>query len=139
MPDKEPEEGGRVSKLSGISIKDFRVFATGSAGRGPEGGGEIGGGGLVEGRCGMAEVMVVVVVVDICRCVSMLQPSVAASRPQIFGDVLAPLVGVRIAGLLGTFTCSETPLVLPRRSSVVPHKAGRNVEQSIIVMPASDC
>lgn len=65
MPEMEPEESGRLSIASTVSPRDLRVLATGRAGSGPEGGGDMGGGGLFDGRWGMADVIVVVAVEDI--------------------------------------------------------------------------
>lgn len=55
MPVVEPEEEGRDTSASNGSTTDFLVFAIGRAGKGPEGGGATGGGGLERGRCGIAE------------------------------------------------------------------------------------
>lgn len=63
--DTEPLELGRDCDSSGVSGSGFLVFARGRAGKGPEGGGEIGGGGREDGLCGIAEVIVAVVDVDI--------------------------------------------------------------------------
>jgi hypothetical protein len=62
---EEAAEPGRdrASGSSGISGKGFLVFAIGSAGNGAVGG-AVGGGLTLEGLCGMAEVMVVVMAVD---------------------------------------------------------------------------
>ena len=120
IPDIEPDEGGRVSETSGASTKDFRVFATGRAGRGPDGGGEIGGGALVDGRCGMAEVMVAVVVVDI-QC-SDIDAAAFRNGKLIYGSVLVLLTRIRIVGSLGVFTCSvgRSSHGLLSKSSVAP-------------------
>ena len=61
---EDDAETGLESGVSGISDNGFRVFPIGSAGRGPDGGAE-GGGGLCEGRCGIADVIVAVAVKDI--------------------------------------------------------------------------
>lgn len=61
----EPVEPGRDSEASGVSGSGFLVFARGNAGKGPEGGGEIGGGGRDDGLCGMAEDIVVIADTDI--------------------------------------------------------------------------
>lgn len=56
-------ELGRESSC-GISGSGFLVFVLGNAGRGPDGGAVCGGGGL-DGRCGIADVIVAVTDVDI--------------------------------------------------------------------------
>ena len=64
--DPEPVELGLDSDASGVSGNGFLVFASGNAGRGPDGGGDVGGGGREVGLCGMAEVVMVAVIdVDI--------------------------------------------------------------------------
>jgi len=49
----------------GIAGKGFLFFEIGSAGKGPSGGGRLGGGGRDEGRTGIVEVMVAVTELDI--------------------------------------------------------------------------
>lgn len=65
--DPDPVELGLDSEASGVSGSGFLVFARGNAGSGPDGGGEIRGGGREEGLCGIAEVMVAVIDEDIAR------------------------------------------------------------------------
>lgn len=55
----EAADPGRDSGASGMSGKGFLVFAIGSAGKGAVGG-AVGGGLILDGRWGMADVMVVV-------------------------------------------------------------------------------
>ena len=80
----EPVELGRDSAPSGVSGSGFLVFASGSAGSGPDGGGEIGGGGREVGLCGMADVMVVGTeedIADVSPLNPLLQVYAAASTP----------------------------------------------------------
>ena len=79
---------GRESGVSGTSESAFLVFPIGSAGKGPDGGAD-GGGGLCEGRCGIADVIVAVADMDItlnphsvvcCCCTSPLQVPLPPAR-----------------------------------------------------------
>ena len=80
----EPGRDPRSSGISGNGLEDL-VFVIGSAGRGAVGG-AVGGGLILEGLCGIAEVMVVVMAIDIavyaqcdvCDCTLPSLPSFAA-------------------------------------------------------------